>query len=85
VSKYHIEITHSAEKELHKYPVKLQDRFSDAILGLGDNPRPFGSKKLFNSNNYRTRIGNYRIIYVVDDDRKIVKILDLGHRKDIYR
>lgn len=83
--KYHLEITHTAEKELHKYSPKIQDRIIEKIFKLGDNPRPFGFKKLFGSSNYRLRTGDYRIIYSIDNARRTVKILDIGHRKDIYR
>ena len=83
--KYHLELTHSAEKELHRYHPKLQDRIINKIFMLNETPCPRGLKKLFGSNNYRVRLGDYRIIYSIDDTRRIVKILDIGHRKDIYR
>ncbi|MFA4844442.1 MAG: type II toxin-antitoxin system RelE/ParE family toxin [Candidatus Margulisiibacteriota bacterium] len=83
--KYHLEITSGAEKELKKYPSKLQDRIIKKILNLEENPRPYGFKKLFGSNNFRVRMGDYRIIYAIDDARRTAKIIDLGHRKDIYR
>lgn len=83
--KYHLEITSSAEKELKRYPPKFQDRIFSRMLALGENPRPRGFIKLFGSNNFRIRIGDYRVIYSIDDSRRIVKILDIGHRKDIYR
>jgi len=83
--KYHLEITESAEKELHKHHKKMQDRIIKRILLLSENPRPFGFKKLLGTSNYRIRTGDYRIVYSIDDARSIVKILDIGHRKDIYR
>jgi mRNA interferase RelE/StbE len=83
--KYRIEITSSAEKELQKLPKKPQEHLINKILNLAKHPRPFGSKKLRGSEYYRIRIGDYRVIYCVDDSGKSVKILDLGHRKDIYR
>ncbi|OGC04014.1 hypothetical protein A2276_05295 [candidate division WOR-1 bacterium RIFOXYA12_FULL_43_27] len=83
--KYQIEITGPAEKELKKYPSKFQDRLVARILGLGNQPRPFGCKKLHGSEYYRIRIGDYRVVYSIRDNDKQVKILDIGHRKDIYR
>ncbi|MFH1761481.1 MAG: type II toxin-antitoxin system RelE/ParE family toxin, partial [bacterium] len=71
--------------ELHKHHHKLQNRLINKILSLNSNPRPRGFKKLLGSNNYRIRTGDYRIVYTIDDKRRIVKILDIGHRKDIYR
>lgn len=83
--KYQLEITGTAEKELKKYPQKLQDRLTGKIFGLENQPRPFGCKKLHGSDYFRIRIGDYRVIYSINDNEKIIKILDLGHRKDIYR
>jgi mRNA interferase RelE/StbE len=83
--KYHIEITESVEKELRKHHKKLQDRIINKIFQLSDNPRPFGFRKLLGTNNYRLRTGDYRIVYSIEDMKKRVKILDIGHRKDIYR
>lgn len=83
--KYHILITDSAEKELKGYDPWLQDRIIKKVLSLSDNPRSHGFKKLFGSSNFRIRVGDYRIIYHIDDAKRLVKILDIGHRKDIYR
>jgi mRNA interferase RelE/StbE len=60
-------------------------RIIKAILNLSDNPRPQGSKKLKGGfENWRIRIGDYRIIYAIDDEILIVDIRKVGHRKDIY-
>lgn len=83
--KYHVLITDPAEKELKRYDPRLQDRLINKILLLSDYPRPHGFKKLFGSSNFRIRVGDYRIIYHIDDAKRVVKILDIGHRKDIYR
>ena len=83
--KYYIGITATAEKELRKLPEKLQERLISKALKLGDRPRPFGCKKLRESNHYRIKVGDYRTIYSVDDAMKVIKILDIGHRKEIYR
>ena len=83
--KYHLAITASAEKELGKHHKKLQNRLIKKILKLSENPRSFGFKKLFGSNNYRLRTGDYRIIYTINDTKRLITILDIGHRKDIYR
>ena len=63
----------------------LQNRIRLKLLALEDNPRPFGSQKLRGSDYYRIRIGNYRIIYAIDDAPREVRILDIGHRKDVYK
>ena len=85
MSKYSVEITSGAEKELNRYVARLQDRIIEKILDLAGDPRPYGCKKLMDSTNYRIRVGDYRVIYSIEDRARIVKILDIGHRKDIYR
>ena len=55
------------------------------IQGLADNPRPISSKKLTNEELYRIRIGNYRILYEIYDDRLVVLVVKAGHRKDVYK
>ena len=55
------------------------------ILALESNPRPSGIKKLQVFEYYRIRIGDYRVVYSINDKSHLIKILDLGHRKDIYR
>ena len=56
-----------------------------AILDLGNDPRPKGIKKLKSRDGFRIRVGVYRIIYDVYDSVFVVDIIDLGHRKDIYK
>jgi mRNA interferase RelE/StbE len=55
------------------------------IISLADNPKPQGCKKLKGRDGFRVRVGNYRIIYDVNDKILIVDVMDIGHRKDIYR
>ncbi|MEK7376732.1 MAG: type II toxin-antitoxin system RelE/ParE family toxin [Candidatus Margulisiibacteriota bacterium] len=78
-------MSRSAEKFLSKLPQNFQDHFFNKIFGLSLNPRPVNCKKLRGSGFYRIRTGNYRIIYSIDDTKKKIIILDIGHRKDIYR
>lgn len=49
------------------------------------NPRPVGCKKLTNEEGYRIRVGNYRILYTIDDTNSSVNIYKIAHRKDVYR
>ena len=85
MSKYSIEITTSAQRQFKKFPQNLQDRILPKLFALEIHPRPFGIKKLADSNFYRFRVGDYRIIYAIDDSRKSIKILDIAHRRDVYR
>ena len=55
------------------------------IRGLGENPRLPGSKKQKGREGWRIRVGNYRVLYEIDDVGRVVLILDVGHRKEIHR
>ena len=57
----------------------------DAIRSLADVSRPLGSRKLTNRSELRLRVGDYRILYSVDDIRRTVTINAIGHRREIYR
>lgn len=82
---YEILITETAEKSLDKLPIRVAERIIKAVYKLAANPRPQGSIKLSGSENYRYRVGDYRIIYSIVDDKLIVEILKIGNRRDIYR
>ncbi len=83
---YTIRFKRSAEKELERLPTQVIRRISRAIDALSEDPRPAGSKKLGGQKEslWRIRIGDYRIIYLVEDVIKIVEIRRIGHRRDIY-
>jgi mRNA interferase RelE/StbE len=82
---YKIFIEKSAQKDLSKIPLQHQNRIITAIQLLAKNPRPAGSKKLSGRDAWRIRIGTYRVIYEILDDRLIILVVVIGHRKDIYR
>jgi mRNA interferase RelE/StbE len=83
---YQIEISHRAAKQLKNLSADIRDRVNEKILELADNPRPSGVVKLENTDNkYRIRVGNYRILYEIQDDVLIVKVVRVGHRRDVYR
>jgi mRNA interferase RelE/StbE len=84
--RYALEFSAVAEKALRRLPRDVATRISKAADSLTIEPRPHGCKKLAGSDSeYRVRVGDYRIIYSVQDDKLIVLVIDLGHRKDIYR
>ena len=64
---------------------RLRDRIAAAIDGLADDPRPRGSVKLAGRNDYRVRVGDYRIVYAVDDDERLVLVARIAHRREVYR
>ena len=83
--KYKIFIEKSALKNLSKIPLQDQSRVINSIQNLSKNPRPPGNKKLSGRNAWRIRVGNYRVIYEIHDDRLIILVISIDHRKDIYR
>ena len=83
---YSIEIRRKALKELSKLPKKEQLRVKEAIDSLSQEPRPQGVKKLADKSNYwRIRVGKYRVVYHIEDDKLIVIIIKISHRKEVYR
>lgn len=83
---YAVAFRRSAERELARLPEAVRVRILAGIGGLRQNPRPHGSIKLQGSRNaYRIRIGNYRVLYTVEDEIRIVLIEEIGDRKDVYR
>ena len=83
---YEIELTPAAVRDLKKMPAHYQRRVRDAIDNLGHDPRPEGVKKLSGEENlWRIRVGEYRVVYGIEDKRLVVLVIRIGHRKDIYR
>lgn len=72
--KYRIIIEKRVEKETRRIPKEQLQHIDRAILSLAENPRPFGSKKLTEKEGYRIRIGNYRVLYTVDDEMKMIAV-----------
>ena len=82
--RFQIEILRSAQKSLSRIQSQDQDRITEAIRSLADEPRPHGCKKLSGRDAWRIRIGNYRVIYEIRESKLVVLIVDIGHRRDIY-
>jgi len=83
---YQIEFRPSARKMIDKLPDSLFRRISPAIERLAEEPRPHGCVKLSGFERmWRIRVGNYRIVYEIHDDRRIVIILVVAHRRESYR
>ena len=83
---YDVFIKPSALKELESVGSrKLRRNLAEHIQALADNPRPLGCKKLTGGDQYRIRRGAYRVVYSIEDERRIVLVVKIGHRKDIYR
>jgi mRNA interferase RelE/StbE len=85
-SRREIRFTRAAERGLSALPKATQRLIDARILSLADDPHPPGSKKLQGMDGtYRLRVGDYRVLYQVDEGRLVVLIVDVGHRKDVYR
>jgi len=85
MAKYKLELTSTAQKNLKKLDKQTLAKLLLKIESLRDNPFPIGVTKLVTRDAYRIRVGDYRIIYDVFQDLVLVKILKIGHRKDIYK
>ncbi|MFB2878748.1 type II toxin-antitoxin system RelE family toxin [Floridanema aerugineum] len=68
-----------------KLPIDAYELVRDAIRALAENPRAPGCLKLKNCAGWRIRIGDYRVIYEIDDKQEIVTVLHVGNRHDVYR
>jgi mRNA interferase RelE/StbE len=85
MGKYSVEIISKAEKEFLKLPESVRIKVRKQIILLENNPRPFSSKKLRETEYYRLRSGDYRVVYSISDNDKIIKVLSIAHRKDVYK
>jgi len=82
---YSIEIKKSATKEMAKLPKIHLQRIVTKIQSLSTKPRPDGCKKLSADEKYRVRVGDYRILYQIEDKQLIIYVVKVRHRKEVYR
>jgi mRNA interferase RelE/StbE len=83
---YSISFARSARKELEKISADVADRIFSKIETLAANPRPVGVIKLHGQKNlWRMRVGDYRVVYSIDDFSKIIDVFVIRHRRDVYR
>lgn len=85
MSHFKIEFKPTARKSLAKIEKKDQLRIYAALELLGDNPRPPLAIQIKGSTCFRVRVGDYRILYSIDSGRLIILVIDIGHRREIYR
>lgn len=84
-SSYAVFTTGRVDRDLERLPAVEQRRILDAIFTLGDDPKPYASRKLQNRDGYRLRVGNYRALYLVDEGAKEVTVTKVAHRREVYR
>jgi mRNA interferase RelE/StbE len=86
MAKYIVMFARSASKELEALDVKVVTRIFPKIEHLSIDPRPAGCRKLAgNKHLWRIRVGDYRIVYSIDDTAKIVEIIAVRDRKEAYK
>ena len=86
MDEYQIVFARSARKELETLPQRLGRQVLRRIEGLSATPRPTGCRKLVGSDNlWRLRVGDYRVIYAIDDAGRLVDVIGVRHRRDAYR
>ncbi|MFW6286473.1 MAG: type II toxin-antitoxin system RelE family toxin [Candidatus Sumerlaeota bacterium] len=85
MASYKVVFRKSVSKDLKGIPRQDIRRILKTIESLADEPRPPGCKKLSGQERYRIRQGNYRILYSIADERLIVCVVQVGHRRDVYR
>jgi mRNA interferase RelE/StbE len=82
---YTVLLKRSAEKELEDLPARVHDRIVKALLSLQDDPFPRNARKLHGREGVRIRIGDYRVLYVVNEKEKKVEVISVADRKDVCR
>ncbi|MGA9451260.1 MAG: type II toxin-antitoxin system RelE/ParE family toxin [Verrucomicrobiia bacterium] len=83
---YRVLLERSAERDLGRLSSEVHDRVITAIQGLANNPRPPGCRKLVGSkNDWRIRVGDYRVLYEIADAIRVVRVNRVRHRREVYR
>ena len=83
---YAIDFTPAARRAFAKLTPAVRERLAPAIDALAREPRPAGAVKLRGvPNGYRIRVGDHRVLYQIEDDRLLVLVVGVGHRREVYR
>jgi mRNA interferase RelE/StbE len=83
---YEVVLERRAERDIKRLPEETFYRIVPQLKALSENPRPPGCRKITGSkNDWRVRVGDYRIIYEIDEREKAVKVMRIRHRRDVYR
>ena len=83
--KYTVFVGKKVEKFLNTLPEPYFSAITIAMDELENDPRPQGCKKLKGNTSYRIRVGNYRIVYDILDDTLVIIVINIGHRKNVYK
>ena len=83
MSKFHVEVSKQAERQISNLPKRDKQRVLNAIISLSNDPRPHGYKKLeYHTEYFRFRVGNYRIIYQIQDKKLFVFVVEVKKRDE---
>ena len=82
---YTVRLKPRAERELDRLPTGLARRIWEKLLELEEAPRPPGCSKLEGSDGYRIRVGDHRVVYLIDDRARTVEIVRIANRREVYR
>jgi mRNA interferase RelE/StbE len=83
---YRVLLERAAEKDLGRLSARMHDRTITALQALSENPRPTGCRKLTTTDNdWRIRVGDYRVIYEIDDAVQVLRVNRVRHRREVYR
>lgn len=80
-----VRVLRRAQAAIERVPDPTQQRVRAAISDLARDPRPPGCVKLKGREGWRIRVGDYRVLYTIDDQAQIVTVFDMGNRREIYR
>ena len=84
MSGYRVEFRPAAARQLRKIEPQPRDRLRGAIALLAEDPRPPASRQLRGRPGWRVRVGDYRIIYTIEDGLLVVVVITIGHRREVY-
>jgi mRNA interferase RelE/StbE len=82
---YQIIIPNSVQKQIKKLSNTIQDDIFQCLVKMQTNPRLSGYLKMKNAEGYRIRMGDYRILYDIDDQAQKITLRKIGHRRDVYK
>jgi mRNA interferase RelE/StbE len=83
---YEVYLEHTAERDLKKLPGEIFHRMINHIKSLAEIPRPLGCRKIASTkHDWRIRVGDFRIIYEIDDKAQTVRVMRIRYRREAYR
>jgi mRNA interferase RelE/StbE len=85
MASYSVVLKASARREIEDLQKRDRGRVAAALGSLADDPRPHGCEKLSTLDRYRIRVGEYRVVYTIEDAIVTVFVVKVGHRRDVYR